>query len=151
MQIDMLERLTEHVDTISHLREGLACLAEHRDERQPGIYAFPGGYLMLQTGVTIPAEEGYFEAHQRYLDVQVLLNGSETVIWADIETLREVEPYCLEKDYTMYAGQGISIPIHPGMCYICRPQDGHKACRHTEQANEYRKAVIKLEYTDCQL
>jgi YhcH/YjgK/YiaL family protein len=144
MLIQSLERLGADCAWLPHLEDALTCLAEHKDAPAPARFDFPGGYLMLQEGVTKGVDEGDYEAHQRYLDVQVLLEGTETVVWSDISALRPSIPYDPEKDKAMYAGEGCCMTLRPGTCYVCWPEDGHKACRHTERPVHFRKAVIKL-------
>lgn len=144
MLIEMLERLEQYGPAIAHLEEGLRCLEAHKNDAAPARIDFPGGFMTLQQGMTKSAEEGDYEAHKTYLDVQVLLEGSETVIWADTATLTETVPYNAETDKVMYTGPGSALDIRPGMCYVCWPYDAHKACRHQTQTAEYRKAVIKL-------
>lgn len=144
MLIQSLERLKADTDRLPHLEDALNCLAEHKDAPAPARFDFPGGYLMLQEGITKGIDEGDYEAHLRYLDVQVLLEGEETVVWSDISDLRPSVPYDSEKDKAMYAGEGCGMTLRPGTCYVCWPEDGHKACRHTGQPARYRKAVIKL-------
>jgi YhcH/YjgK/YiaL family protein len=144
MLIQSLERLATDLDFLPHLEDALTCLAEHKDAPAPARFDFPGGYLMLQEGVTKGIDEGDYEAHRLYLDVQVLMEGEETVVWSDISTLQLSMPYDPEKDKAMYVGEGSSMTLRPGTCYVCWPEDGHKACRHTVQPTCYRKAVIKL-------
>ena len=141
MIFDSCSRLASYAPHIPHLADGLACLEAHRSDAAPARYDFPGGYLLLQEGMTRPAE-GEFEAHRAYLDVQVMLEGGETVFWADTASLTETEAYSREKDAAMYAGQGVPIEIRPGTFYICWPHDGHKPGRGAGAA--YRKAIIKL-------
>jgi YhcH/YjgK/YiaL family protein len=145
MLLDLLSRMDRYTGVIPHLADGLACLNEHREETAPARYSFPGGYLMLQAGETKAADSGDFEAHRTYLDVQVLLEGSEVILWADADALEESVPYDSEKDKVLYRGEGSPVAIRPGMCYICWPHDAHKACRHLDGPTTYRKAVIKLE------
>jgi uncharacterized protein, YhcH/YjgK/YiaL family len=129
---------------LPNLKNALICLLEHKDDSAPARIDFADGYLLLQEGDTKGVEDGDYEAHRRYLDVQVLLEGEETVVWNDISTLVESVPYDQEKDKVMYSGEGSHITIRPGTCYVCWPEDGHKACRHMGQPTHYRKAVIKL-------
>lgn len=143
--IDSLGNMGQYIAFIPHLAEGLTCLQLHSQETSAATYPFEGGYLMLQTGTTRALEDGSFETHQKYLDVQVLLDGLETVAWADVSELEEAAPYDSEKDKALFNGRGSAVEIRPGMCYICAPQDAHKACRHTEAPANYRKAVLKLE------
>lgn len=144
MVVESLTMLEKYVPHIPHLAEGLACLTAHRGDAAPARFEFPGGFMLLQEGTTRSVDEGDYEAHRVYLDVQVLLEGSETVVWADAATLAETVPYDAVKDKVMYAGPGGILEIKPGMCYLCWPHDAHKACRCTGQPGPFRKAVIKL-------
>lgn len=144
MEVKSLESLQTECKKFPHLKEALKCLKEHENDTAPARFEFTGGFLLLQDGITKSVTEGNYEAHQKYLDIQILLEGTETVVWNDIRNLKESIPYDGEKDKVIYAGEGNIMTILPGTCYICWPEDGHKACRHTEQAAHYRKAVIKL-------
>jgi len=144
MLIQSLERLETDSAWLPHLEDALACLTEHKDAPAPARFEFPGGYLMMQEGITKGIDECDYEAHRRYLDIQVLLEGEETVVWSDISALQPSVLYDPKKDKAMYVGEGCSMVLRPGTCYVCWPEDGHKACRHTGQPAQCRKAVIKL-------
>lgn len=145
MIIDLLDNMEQYATFIPRLAEGLACLQQHSQETSVATYYFEGGYLMLQTGTTRARDDGSFEVHKKYLDVQVLLDGSEFVVWADAAELEVSVPYDEQKDKALLDGHGSVVEIRPGMCYICTPHDAHKACRHIETPTSYRKAVLKLE------
>lgn len=145
MLLHKLDQIQELYSSFPHLEDAIQCLKEHEQDPAPAKINFPGGYMMLQEGTTKAIDEGDFEAHLRYLDVQILLEGLETVVWADIRDLRESIPYDSQKDKVMYAGSGSSMTLLPGTCYFCWPADGHKACRHQGTPGHFRKAVIKLE------
>lgn len=144
MLMQSLEQLKADLDKFPHLEEALTCLDKHKNAHAPARFDFPGGYMILQEGVTKSIDEGDFEAHQCYLDVQVLLEGYETVVWRNISALQPSVPYDSKTDKAMYTGDGCSMTVRPGTCYIFWPEDAHKACRHIGQSSHYRKAVIKL-------
>ncbi|MGC6176905.1 YhcH/YjgK/YiaL family protein [Lacrimispora sp. 38-1] len=144
MLIQSLQRLSSDSSWLPHLKDALICLDEHKDTPAPARFDFPGGYLLLQEGITTGVDEGDYEAHRCYLDVQVLLEGTETMVWSDISNLQLSDPYDPEKDKAMYVGEGCAVTLQSGTCYVCWPEDGHKACRNTGQPTYYRKAVIKL-------
>lgn len=145
MLLYKLDHIHELYSTFPHLEEAIRCMREHEADAAPAKISFPGGYLMLQEGTTKHMEDGDFEAHLRYLDVQILLEGLETIVWADIRSLQESVPYDGQKDKVMYTGEGSVLNLLPGTCYFCWPADGHKACRHQDTPAHFRKAVIKLE------
>lgn len=147
MVIDKLNRIHTYHCALPHLAQALACLETVRDAA-PGRYAFDGGFLLIQEGTTTPIQDGDFEAHRTYLDVQILLEGEETIAWADIDDLTLSLPYNPQTDRSGHSGKGCTISIQPGMFYICAPHDAHKACGHLEAPSRFRKAVIKLRLAD---
>lgn len=100
---------------------------------------------MVQEGTTKSMNEGTFEAHRKYIDIQILVEGSEDVAWAELSDLTEEIPYNEEKDAARYSGE-IKHTLHvtAGMCYVAYPHDGHKPVRHLNQEQSYTKIVMKL-------
>lgn len=143
MVLESLRRLQSGEWAYPALAPALACLQQHLHDA-PGRYSFDGGFLLLQQGTTRDVADGEFEAHRAYLDVQVLLEGTECLAWAPVDTLAACGDYEPEKDKQMFAGSGAILQILPGTCFICWPNDAHKACRDTGTHSTYRKAVLKL-------
>ena len=141
MILDSFSHVEEYA--LPHLPEALACFEQVKD-LAPGRYEYDGGFILIQEGTPSPITAGDFEAHRKFLDVQVLLAGAETIAWADLAELRCSEEYDAGKDRGMYAGEGTILSVKPGMCYVCFPHDGHKACGHVSEPTPFRKAVIKL-------
>ncbi len=145
MILDQLEHAMFYKDMLPNLDQALKKLEELGENAELGRYDFDGGYLMLQEGDTKAAETGDFEAHRDYIDVQVVLGGTEYVVWAPVGDLKLTEEYLKEKDRAMYSGHArYCIKITEGMFYALFPDDAHKACRDTGVKTHYRKAVIKL-------
>ncbi|HEY2574566.1 MAG TPA: YhcH/YjgK/YiaL family protein, partial [Verrucomicrobiaceae bacterium] len=46
-------------------------------------------FALVQSYATKPVEEALFEAHRKYIDVQFLFSGRETILWAPLATMRE--------------------------------------------------------------
>ena len=109
----------------------------------PGRYPLDNGYYLIQKGTTVPPD-GPFETHQRYLDVQVVLDGREQMYWANRETVQETMPYDYEKDAWLFSGEGMGILVSSGMFYVMGPNDAHRCCCNPGGTSEYVKAVIKI-------
>lgn len=147
MIIDSYKNLSFYKNLLPCLTQGLEVAEALPNNAEPGRYEFEGGFFLLQSGFTKKMEEGLFEAHRRYIDVQIVLEGSEEVAWADVSALEKNGPYQRETDKAMYHGkEDITLMVRAGMCYIAFPQDAHKAARHTEQERFYKKIVMKLPY-----
>lgn len=141
MILDNIRRLSSC--PLPHLAQAMECLERVKDA-PPGRYEFSGGFLMIQEGITTPMGTGCFEAHRKYLDVQLLLRGAETILWAPLEAVSPAGAYDPQADRSAHTGAGTPIPITPGTFYVCFPQDAHQCCLYTAAPTPYRKAVIKL-------
>lgn len=143
MILDKLSNIGKYAVLLPHLDAALARLEEIRDSA-PGRYEYDGGFILIQEGETHPIGAGDFEAHRKYLDVQLLLAGVETMAWAELDTLSCSVSYDGTKDVGFYSGEGINVAVRPGCFYVCFPHDAHKACGHVDAPAHFRKAVIKL-------
>lgn len=144
MIIDKFSNIRFYSCMLHNLENGLQAVEALRDP-QVGRYEFEGGFFMVQKGETKPMAEGTFEAHRNYVDVQIVLEGSEEIAWADLDDLKEEGSYDAEKDKAAYTGAEENVmKISAGMCYIAFPHDGHKAVRHTKAPQSYTKLVMKL-------
>lgn len=123
MIIDHTDNIMNYEALLPGLKKGMTFLRS-LTEFDTGRYEFEGGYLMIQKGVTKPITEKTFESHQKYIDVQILLDGSEEVAWEDIRNLTAVTPYDAEKDVQRFNGSHDHvIKITAGM-FLCRIPSG---------------------------
>lgn len=144
MIVDRIENILFYKDVLPHLAEGMELLNSKKDW-EPGRYSFEGGYFLIQEGVTKPMEEGTYEAHRRYIDVQIMLKGCEELAWKEYRDLVPAVPYQPEKDQERLDGPKDHVMlISEGMFYAAFPHDGHKAVSHTREQHSYVKAVMKL-------
>lgn len=144
MIIDKLENIRFYTAILPKLEAGLAAI-EAQKPLEVGRYPFDGGFFMVQEGSTKPMDEGTFEAHRKYIDVQIILGGAEELAWKDIKDLTTAIPYNAEKDQERFDGsKENAMLITEGMFYAAFPHDGHKAVSHTKEQHTYRKIVLKL-------
>lgn len=145
MIIDKTENLTIYERLLPNLRSGLQAIGSMGKDMETGKYEFEGGYFLVQEGETRPVDDGDYEVHRKYLDVQIILSGSEEVAWNDISELKTTEDYDSEKDKEMLSGASEHLfTVTEGMCWIAFPHDAHKACRDTGKRRMYKKIVMKL-------
>ncbi|MGL5433949.1 MAG: YhcH/YjgK/YiaL family protein [Lachnospiraceae bacterium] len=144
MIVDKLENIMFYNNMVNHLETAMEAIKNWR-ELDIGKYPFEGGFFMIQKGQTKFIEEGTFEAHRKYLDIQIVVEGSEEVAWADIGDLSVEIPYNEEKDAERLNGpKDHTMLITEGMFYIAFPHDAHKPISHTKKEQHYTKIVIKL-------
>ena len=75
----------------------------------------------------IPAEKQVLEMHRDYIDVQILLEGEETVGWKALEDIQHIsKEYNKETDYALSNDKpSCYLTIKPGQIYILFPEDPH--------------------------
>ena len=148
MTIDELENLLGYQAMLPALSAGMEGLEKRKGDFQEGEqYPFQGGFLKFQRGKTKPLAEGTFEAHRKYADVQILLEGCEEMAWQPLEKLTEAIPYDAGKDMARYDGdRSHHMLIGTGMFYIAFPKDGHKAVSHVgSEPHDFVKCIMKVE------
>ena len=101
-------------------------------------------FALVQEGQTQPYGDGRLEAHRRYMDVQIMLEGGETVYYMDVEGLEETVPYKEDADIVFYGQCGQPAEIQAGMFYAVMPHDGHMPCRELDGPGKFRKIVLKI-------
>ena len=148
MIIDSIDRWKSYSGIVPYYDEAVT-FALSLSKKEAGRYeceTLPAGtvFAMVQEGETLPFEDGYMEAHRKYLDMQIMLEGGETVGYADIAGLRETVPYDEEKDIIFYENGGQPVQISKGMFYLVLPQDAHMPCRQLNGPGTYRKIVLKI-------
>lgn len=74
-----------------------------------------------------PQDEQPIEAHESYIDIQILLEGRERIGWLPrAKCLSPRAPYDESKDIIFYHDQPTSyVDLLPGDFVILFPQDGH--------------------------
>lgn len=75
----------------------------------------------------MPAEKQVLEVHRDYIDVQILLEGRETMGWKALEDVTdEVKPYDPAGDCALYADRPTSwLHLVPGQVAVFFPEDAH--------------------------
>lgn len=126
--------LEEAMDAVKNMKEWV-----------PGTIPLSNGNRILVQDVTSKSPEGKLcEAHRKYLDVQYIVDGEETVGWAPLDTMTLSGEFTEEKDIGRYAGKVDFIRVAAGYCYVAFPEDAHMPGLHLDQERTYRKLVLKL-------
>lgn len=145
MILDKLEHSDYYQRSVPEIWEAVKFAKRAQSEQlKPGKYPVGNAFAFVQEGMTHTFEEGKFETHNKYLDVQILLEGSEMWEFADKEDLHTVVPYDPASDIEFLEGKGTKIAMKPGMFYVVYPSDGHKPCCHETEPTAYRKVVVKV-------
>jgi biofilm protein TabA len=104
-------------------------------------------FALVQAYTTRPLAQAKFEAHRRYIDIQFLQSGRETLLWSPLAALPQVvQPYADENDIAFYANplQPTPVNLRAGDFVVFFPEDGHAPGLECGGPAEVRKVVIKV-------
>ncbi|MDR1931782.1 MAG: YhcH/YjgK/YiaL family protein [Spirochaetales bacterium] len=87
-----------------------------------------------------------FEAHKKYIDIQILLAGREGCYYLPLEGLVEDGPFIPERDIGFYKGENkINTPLEAGMFAMFFPHDAHKpSCDLDGKKSKNHKVILKV-------
>jgi YhcH/YjgK/YiaL family protein len=87
--------------------------------------------------------EAKLEAHRKYIDIQFVLGGIDSMGWRPARTCTKVEsPYSEEKDIAFFADEPMMwFPVHPGTYAIFFPEDAHAPM---VSDGEIHKIIVKV-------
>lgn len=122
--------------------EFLASVGSERVDIVDGVYATRFTYE------TIPAEESFFEAHKKYLDIHIMVEGREGVEIAPPEALAEFDRV-EANDFYAYRGEGdYKLILSPGDFLVVFPGDAHRIKMQLDGPKTVSKVVFKVKIYD---
>lgn len=102
------------------------------------IFALPEKYI------TKNPEEGVWEAHRKYIDIQYMVDGTENIGYVLIDYLDELEDYNEVKDMELLKGEGDYMLINAGEFAVFFPDDAHMPGLKVEENEEVYKVIVKI-------
>lgn len=115
----------------------------------PGRYDIEGdrAFALVQTYATKPVEKALFEAHRKYIDVQFIHSGRETILWAPLAAMKEQTlAYDEAKEAALWklVPDATELHLSGGHFAILYPQDAHAPCVEWGQSEQVFKVVVKV-------
>lgn len=111
---------------------------------EAGTYEIDGknAYAMIQEPENKPAAECKLECHRKYIDLQLVISGNESMGWAPVVGLGHAEPFNVDGDYGFFKDAPQSwLDVRPGCFAIFYPGDAHAPNCGT---GIHRKVVVKI-------
>ncbi len=148
MIIDNWENRFAYASLVPFYKEGIA-FAEKLIHFPAGRYESEHGiFALVQIGTTTDITENSFECHRKYIDLQWVCDGEESVEWTNLKNTEVSEAYVF--DVEMLKGKGETINVGKDQFYIMLPQDAHKCCGNAGSDGNtpcfYKKIVLKIPY-----
>lgn len=128
MVIDKIENLEKYASLNPLFAQAIEFLkSTDLNAHEIGKVNLQGDDLVVNFAQARPKtkEEAKLETHNRFIDIQIPLDGVEVMGYTPRADLPDAE-YNAEKDITFYPGLAESyLTIKPGMFAIFFPEDGH--------------------------
>lgn len=101
-------------------------------------------YANIAEYTTVHADERFWEAHKAYLDVHVMLRGSERIDLAFLQDM-ETGEYVEKEDFLPMEGEmEASVTLREGDFLVCFPEDAHRTGVTSEASEKIKKAIFKV-------
>ena len=102
-------------------------------------------YVMLQKPKLINASEARPEGHERYIDLQLVLEGTEVMGYVEKSSLGEPDESFPDRDVSFWNMHDFDLlTVSEDMFAVFFPQDGHAPGIASDNAKEVLKAVFKI-------
>lgn len=99
-------------------------------------------FFMVQEYQLKPIAKGRWEAHKKYIDLQYIVKGTETMGFANIKSMTLSEEYNAENDIFFLDGEGDSLQVEKGTFVIFMPADVHMPAVTMDNSNSTVKKVV---------
>lgn len=146
MIIDTLENLASY----SALNKNINIILEFIEKNK--LQDIPEGKIELSNDVfaivssykTKHIDEGFIEYHKKYIDIHIVLNGSEKIGFVPFSLCKQ-KNFFEDQDYGELLGKPIFFSLKPGMFVLFFTLEGHMP-QINEDINNYdvKKIVFKI-------
>lgn len=142
-----VSNLDEYPFLEEQVKECFAYAKEHNlIEFEKGSHEIDGERLFVNIVEyeTVKAEERFWEAHKNYLDVHVMLHGTEQIDLNFIQNM-ELKEFVPKDDFLPMDGEkNSSVVLRDGDFLICYPSDGHRTAVAVDGSEKIKKAIFKV-------
>ena len=149
MIVDTLAQCSRYAALSPYFIAAFDYLQKLPADQPPGRYDLKGqpGFVLVQSYRTKPVAAPDFEVHRKYIDIQFIQSGFETILWSPLSVLTEnVQPYHEGNDIAFFAAPPQSAPISlsAGSFAIFFPTDAHAPGLAWGDPVHVRKVVVKI-------
>ena len=117
------------------------------DEAAVGKYELEGGaYVSVQEYTTKARNETKYEAHKKFIDIQLILSGRELIAVTPIEKMKIKDEYneAMDVMFFQHNDECTDYVLEAGDFLILYPQDVHMPGVCVNEKSSVRKIVVKV-------
>jgi len=147
MIIDVLENANLYLEVNSKFKKAFNFLRNtDLSKLEIGKYEIEGNsiYAIVDSYLTRSKEEVLWEAHRRYMDIQLVIKNKEQMGYANLRQMQNCTQYDQEKDILFFKGTGSYFIIPTGTFVILTPQDVHMPGIVIGKPEAVKKIVLKV-------
>jgi biofilm protein TabA len=146
---DTIDNAARYEALNSRFAKAFAFLRTVDGTQAPGRHDLDGDhcFALVQTYETKPMAMAKFEAHRKYVDVQFIHSGRETILWAPLAAMREETlAYDEAKEAALWklVPDVTELHLSAGHFAILFPQDAHAPCVEWGRSEQVFKVVVKV-------
>lgn len=148
MIADVLKNRQIYASIAPRIKTALEYIAETDFSAiEPGRYELDGSnlFVLVQAYDSIPRDQGKWECHKKYIDIQYIAEGIEQIGCNNIDKMKVTTEYNPEKDVAFLSGEGDFVTFSKGSYGIFFPEDAHmpKIAVNNIPA-KVKKVVVKI-------
>lgn len=140
-----------HEKTYSTLEKDILRCLDYAKENslidlEKGSYEIDGQdiFVNIVGYETCEKEDRFWEAHRKYIDVHLMLDGCERIDVNFIENLEQKE-YEEEGDFLPLDGKANGyVELRKGDFLVCYPEDAHMTAIKVNEKEKIKKAIFKV-------
>lgn len=146
MILDILSHWKDYQWPSERFHKGFEYLEKFDPKTPDGRVDLDGDnvYVSVQRYETKPPKELKLEAHRQYADIQILLEGEESILWEPLDGLKVSTPYEPDIAFFEFGHAPTEIVLAPGRFSVFFPRDAHAPCGSYGKIHQVRKAVVKV-------
>jgi len=146
MILDTLDRWNDYGWSSDRFRAAFEYLEKLDPETEDGTYPIDGEdvYCIIQSYETTSEDPRGFEAHRDYADIQYIISGEESLLWAPTPELTVVMPYTPDFEGFALVPNPTELVLTRGRFCSLFPQDAHAPGVAHGDPCSVRKAVVKV-------
>lgn len=142
-----IQNLDEYPFLEEEIKECFAYAKEHDlAAYEKGSHEIDGERLFVNIVeyTTTSAKDRFWEAHRQYLDLHLMLHGTEQIDLNFIQNM-ELEEFVEKDDFLPMDGEkNSSVVLRDGDFLICYPSDGHRTAVAVDEPEQIKKAIFKV-------
>jgi len=147
MIIDKIENIALYVGLNNRIEKALKYI-QHTDFETiaSGRYDLDGDrvYALVNNYDTKAENESCLEAHQKYIDVQYMIEGEELIGYTAFNDQKATKAYDATNDYLLFEEKYSLISFKKGMFTIFFPEDLHMPGIKIDAPKRIKKVVVKV-------